>query len=74
MAIVAAEEPKTPVAAPISAGSTDARVALRVSVEVLSKGSGSLLVRVLGEGEDPPSGAREALLVPLDAGVDLRNP
>jgi hypothetical protein len=50
------------------------RNALRVSVEVLSKGSGTLLVRVLDEDEGPASGAREALLVPFDAGVDLRNP
>lgn len=75
-AAVAAAVPvdETPVAPPVSASATDARVALRVSVAVLSKGSGSLLVRVLEEGEDPPSGAREALLVPLDVGVDLRNP
>jgi hypothetical protein len=43
-------------------------------VEVLSKGSGSLLVRILDEDEDPAPGAQEALLVPFDAGVDLRNP
>jgi hypothetical protein len=70
----ATEEPTASAAPPISARAADARTALRVSVEVLSRGSGSLLVRVLGEGEKAPPGAREALLVPLDAGVDLRNP
>jgi hypothetical protein len=48
------------------------RAALRVSVEVLSKGSGTLLVRVLGEGDVAAAGAHEALLVPLQPGVDLR--
>lgn len=74
VAMAAADEPAASVSPSVRASSAEGRVALRVSVEVLSKGSGSLLVRVLGEGEKAPSGAREALLVPLDAGVDLKNP
>jgi hypothetical protein len=46
---------------------------VRVSVEVLSKKSGTLLVRLLGEDDAPSSTAHEALLVPLEAEVDLRN-
>lgn len=49
-----------------------ARTALRVSVEVLSAQSRTLLVRVLDEGESAPPGSQEALIVPLAAGVDLR--
>lgn len=48
------------------------RTALRVSVEVLSAQSRTLLVRVLDEGESAPAGSQEALIVPLAAGVDLR--
>jgi hypothetical protein len=40
---------------------------------VLSKKSGTLLVRLLGEDASPPANAHEALLVPLDPEVDLRN-
>jgi len=46
---------------------------VRVSVEVLSKKSGTLLVRLLGEDDLPPSHAHEALLVPLEPDIDLRN-
>lgn len=46
--------------------------ALRVSVELLSKKSGTLLVRLLGENDGPAGNAHEALLVPLDPSVDLR--
>jgi hypothetical protein len=42
-------------------------------VELLSKKSGTLLVRLLGENDPPPSNAHEAFLVPLKADVDLRN-
>lgn len=48
------------------------RTALRVSVELLSAQSGTLMVRVLGDGESAPAGAHEALLVPVAPGVDLR--
>lgn len=48
-----------------------ARAALRVSVELFSAQSGTLLVRILGEGESAPAGTHEALIVPLSAGVDL---
>lgn len=57
----------------VSPGAPRARTALRVSVEVLSKKSGTLLVRLLGEDASPPANAHEALLVPLDPEVDLRN-
>jgi hypothetical protein len=50
-----------------------ARTAVRVSVEVLSKKSGTLLVRLLGEDDDPPANAHEALLVPFAPDVDLRS-
>jgi hypothetical protein len=50
-----------------------ARSAVRVSVELLSKKSGTLLVRLLGENDPPPANAHEALLVPLEPDVDLRN-
>jgi hypothetical protein len=46
---------------------------VRVSVEVLSKKSGTLLVRLLGEDDSPATNAHEALLVPFEPGVDLRN-
>jgi hypothetical protein len=63
-------------AAPASAESAglaaSARQALRVAVEVLSRGSGTFLVRILDEGDSPPSRGYEALLVPLVPGVDLR--
>ena len=49
------------------------RPALRVAVEVLSRGSGTFLVRILEEGDAPPSRGHEALLVPLVPGVDLRH-
>jgi hypothetical protein len=49
-----------------------ARQAIRVAVEVLSRGSGTFLVRILDEGDAPPSRGHEALLVPLVPGVDLR--
>jgi hypothetical protein len=49
------------------------RTAVRVSVEVLSKKSGTLLVRLLGEDDAPPANAHEALLVPFEPDVDLRN-
>jgi hypothetical protein len=45
---------------------------LRVSVESSSKGSGALLVRLLGENDPVPPGAQEALLVPTSAGIDFR--
>jgi hypothetical protein len=46
---------------------------VRVSVELLSKKSGTLLVRLLSEDDAPPSNGHEALLVPLEPDVDLRN-
>lgn len=52
--------------------SASARAALRVSVMILSAPSKTLLVRVLDEGEAVSSGCREALLVPVGSGVDLR--
>jgi hypothetical protein len=57
----------------VSNGAFAARPALRVSVEVLSRASGTFLVRMLGEGEEVPPRAYEALLVPLEHGVDLRD-
>jgi len=67
-------EPPTPIAPVAAARASETRAALRVSVETMSKGSGALLVRVLGEGEKAPAGTREALLVPTEAGVDLQAP
>lgn len=49
-----------------------ARAALRVSVMLLSAESKTLLVRVLDEAEALPSSCREALLVPVASGIDLR--
>jgi hypothetical protein len=46
--------------------------ALRVSVEPSPDDRNLLLVRILVDGEQPAIGAREALLVPMQSGVDLR--
>ena len=54
-------------------GTGDPRTALRVTVEVLSRSSGTLLVRMLGANDKAPPGASEALLVPLQTGLDLRD-
>ena len=51
---------------------SSARQTLRVAVEVLSRGSGTFLVRILDEGDATPSRGHEALLVPLVPGIDLR--
>lgn len=61
-------------AAPAEDGATPkARSAVRVSVELLSKKSGTLLVRLLGENDPPTANAHEALLVPVEPGVDFRD-
>jgi hypothetical protein len=49
------------------------RQALRVSVLPSDAEKGLLLVRVLGEGEHPPPGAHEALLVAVEAGAHLQS-
>jgi hypothetical protein len=48
------------------------RQALRVSVLPSDAEKGLLHVRVLAEGEPPPPGAHEALLVALEAGAHLQ--
>jgi hypothetical protein len=50
----------------------DIHTTVRVSVEPSPDDHLLLVVRILREGEQPPIGAREALLVPLQSGVDLR--
>jgi len=61
-----------PPAAESSNLASSARQAIRVAVEVLSRGPGTFLVRILDEGDAPPSRGHEAWLVPLVPGVDLR--
>jgi hypothetical protein len=67
----AAEAP-TLAHAPADELASSARQALRVVVEVLSRDSGTFLVRIIDEGDAPPSRGHEALLVPLVPGIDLR--
>jgi hypothetical protein len=70
----AAAAPAQPEAAAVpSKNGGSARQALRVAVEVLSRGSGTFLVRILEEGDAAPARGHEALLVPLVPGVDLRD-
>jgi hypothetical protein len=47
------------------------RAALRVSVKTSVRDPGLLLIRILDEGQRPPPGAEEAMLVPVRAGVEL---
>ena len=54
------------------APSSDQRVALRVAIEVASQAEGTLVVRILGEGDQAGADAVEALLVPLRPGIDVR--
>jgi hypothetical protein len=70
--------PAAPVSAPASVAPSSSprekgRVALRVSVEVLSRNARTLLVRILDDDTALQPGAAEALLVPVEAGVDLAN-
>jgi hypothetical protein len=58
-----------PAAAPSPAAASANRQAFRVAVE--PSDDRSFVVRVLGEGEAAPGYAYEALLVPLEAGVQL---
>jgi hypothetical protein len=53
------------------APSSDQRVALRVAIESASQAEGTLVVRILGEGDQAGPGAVEALLVPLRPGIDV---
>jgi hypothetical protein len=70
---VSAAKEVTPVPARVEdSGAPKPRAAVRVSVELLSKKSGTLLVRLLGENDAPTANAHEAFLVPIDAGVDFR--
>jgi hypothetical protein len=72
-----AAERTTPVTPPATkdapSASADAHTAVRVAIAGRSNDEGGVAVRLLGSGAKAMKGEIEALLVPLAAGVDLRD-